>query len=255
MEKNKCHVNIRSISLFLLCLLMLSGSAAQRAMADSGKKGKDPGSSVSASLERARKEGKFLMILFYEKNDEKTGKMRSAMNAASGKSGQVRALFTEVNVNNKNENAAIAKYEINKVKKPVILVIASDGTIIRGFSEQASPAELEKAFVSDKMVKLLKAMQEKKPVIVSFMNKDFKNYQKSVQEVEASAKDVKGCVLIKADPKDEKDRQLLEQFNLKAGMSENTVMILDRGSLLGKLTGDINRNKIKSSFNCGCSSG
>jgi hypothetical protein len=56
-------------------------------------------------------------------------------------------------------------------------------------------------------------------------------------------------------PSFSKDRPLLDPFKLKADMTENTVIMMNNGSLLGTLTGNISRKTIADGFNCGCSSG
>ncbi|MHC9545021.1 MAG: hypothetical protein AB9903_36365 [Vulcanimicrobiota bacterium] len=223
------------------------------------KKAKTPanGSMVSASLDRAGKEGKFLVAMFFEKNDELTGQMRKVCQEAKKKYGKDKALFIEVDVNKKSEESAVTNYQIDRARKPVTLVIAADGTVVRGFSEKLSAADIEKAFVPEKMVKLLRALQEQRPVLVCFANKGFSNYEKVTSEVGAAVRGINGVVLIMVDPRNAKDLPLLEPFKLKPDMSENTVMMINRGSLLGKLTGEINSKAITDAFSCGsgCSSG
>jgi len=223
------------------------------------KKAKTPanGSTVATSLDRAGKEGKFLVAMFYEKNDELTGKMRKVCQEARKKFGKDKALFIEVDVNKKSEESAVTNYQIDRARKPVLLVIAGDGTVVKGFMEKVSTADIERSFVPEKMVKLLKALQEQKPVLVCFVNKGFRNYEKVTSEVAAAVPGISGVVLIMADPKNVKDQPLLEPFKLKPDISENTVMMINRGSLLGKLTGEINSKAITDAFSCGsgCSSG
>jgi hypothetical protein len=230
-----------------------SGSLAQGA-GEKKLEAQQPGDSIARALQSSSAKKKFVVALFFEHDDALTRAMKSAFNEAKKDYGKDTALFVAVDVKNKEEQSALAKYEIDKVKKPVLLVLARDGMVIREFVQKATIEDIRNSFVPDKVLTLLKATQEKKLVFVCFPGKDASQYKKAMAEVDNYAKTINNGIVIKVNPEDKSDLSFFSMFKVATEKGETHIAIVNQGNLKGMINGLVDRRKIDALVK-GCGSG
>jgi hypothetical protein len=205
----------------------------------------DENSAIGKALKSSAEKKKFLVALFYEKDDESTGAMKTVFAAAEKKFGKERANFVTVNVALKEERSAVDKYEIDKVKKPVLLVLSPEGSVINGFIQKTSLSQIEESFLSEKVLTFLKSAQERNLIFVCFPGQDPAQYEKNVKEIEAYAGQKGNSVVINVNPEDKDDAPLYSIFKMTPGKAPQAVVtILNQGALAGTLKGAVDAAKI-----------
>ncbi|MDQ7824220.1 MAG: hypothetical protein RDV48_15565 [Candidatus Eremiobacteraeota bacterium] len=218
----------------------------------------DDTSSVAEMLKSSSGKKKFLVVLFFEKDDEPTGKMKSVYKEAENKYGKETAHFVTVNVNDEKELPVVRKYEIDKVNKPVLLVLSPEGTVINGFVEDVSVSAIKESFLSEKVLSFLKSAQERRLIFVCFPGQDSAQFEKAMKEVDGYASKKENSVVIRVDPEDKNDMPLFSMFKMAPGKAPQTaVTILNQGALAGTLKGTVDSAKIDALLSScsNCSSG
>ena len=188
------------------------------------------------AIGRAAQNNKYLFLFFYNKDDETCKKMAYVIENA--KSNLLsRADFYSVDVADSGEAEVIKKYNVSLANLPLTIAIAPNGAITAGFPKVVTEEELKNAFVSQGTEKVIKVVQEGKLALVCFQNKNTKNRKQALIAAEGLAKDKQfnGAVeIIELDPKDEKEKSLVETCQVKSSNTATIVFLIPPGRIIGK---------------------
>ncbi len=218
------------------------------------------------AIQTAQKAGKYLLLLFYEKNDDAFKAMDTAVKTFLSKNASKTNSFNILTTNKENTDL-VTKYRINRAPLPILLVMAPNGAITGGFPRKVESRQIEVSIVPEIIAKVLKPLQDNKVVLVLLQNSKTKSNSESLSSAEEFSKDerLKGSVeIIKEDPAVAKNEKFLTQCKLDKNISESTLVLLTPpGSILGVYPGRVSKetlfNKIvASSSGCGpggCGSG
>ncbi len=216
--------------------------------------------SSSEDIARAKKENKILFLFFYEKGSDQCDRMSKILKKAKSKWSH-KAKFSSIDINDNKEKEIVLKYRIWRA--PVTLVMTPRGFIITGFSGVVELEDLEKAFVSPKMIEIIEGLQERKVIFLLIQNKSTKYANENLKTVNDVAEVLKKSIrVIKVNPKDNKEKKLLSQVNVNPNISKSTIVVISQsGSVGDRLEGKTTKKELFLSFKkilaqkSGCGSG
>ena len=222
--------------------------------------------SSEGAINKAKKTGQYLFIIFHDKKDEVFLAMEKEIEAfrkeTPAKSMVYKALITD-----KQDAEVVQKYQLSKVKLPAVLIFAPNGVVTGGFQEKVEKKQLERSIVSDLDMKIMKPLQEGKIALVLIQNDKTKLNKESSSSAEEFKSDptVKGMVeTVVADPSIKENKKFLSACKLDENMQEAVIVVLiPPGVITGVFKGKTDKSIIFNSFKgsscgsggAGCASG
>ncbi len=199
-----------------------------------------PLSPAATAIRDAAGANKFIFALFYRTEDEAMQAARTVLETALPKFAD-RAGLVAVNITDPKERALVAKYQLNRSPMPLVLAIAPNGAVTRGFPGKITEEQLETAFVSPGMQNCLKALQGRKMVFLCVQNGATRYNAEAMQGVQEFAADpeyAKTTELITVDPTDAAEESMLQQFKVDPNTEEAvTVFLAPPGTKIATYTG------------------
>ena len=197
------------------------------------------------TIDRAAKAGRYIFVFCYRADDEATRALRKTFSAAMEKFAD-RAATAQVNIADPLEQDFVAKYGLNRAPAPLVLALAPNGAVTRGFPGQFTEAQLETAFVSPGMQRCLKALQDRKLVLLCVQNGTTRHNAEAMQGVKdftADAQYAKTTEIVTVDPTDTAEASLLQQFKVDPQTDEAvTVFLAPPGTTVGTYTGEVKKD-------------
>lgn len=213
------------------------------------------------ALSKATTDKKYLFVFFYKDGSEKTQALRKIFNEALAKAPDKASTIT-VNLGDVAEKTFIAKYGVAKAPMPLALAIAPNGAVTGGFPGKFDEKDLIGTFASPGKEKCLKALQEKKLVIVSAQNNNTKfnaEANKGIQDFKADNRYAALTAIILVDPADPAEARLMEQFKIDPKTQTSvTVLMAPPASLVTTIQGKVTKDALVAALNpppCNCGPG
>ena len=154
----------------------------------------------------------------------------------------------EIDVTAESEKEAVSKYQLAYAPMPLLLAIAPNGAVTGGFPVRASAESLKDTIVSSSTAKCLKGFQDQKLVFVCIQNEKSDQAKEAMQGVKDFAKDprfAKDTLVIKVDPTDEGEGQLLTDLDVDPQSKEPvTVFFAPPGRFVGEFRGATNAEEL-----------
>jgi hypothetical protein len=213
-----------------------------------------------AGISRAAAANKFLFVFVTENNDDATQAARRTFETAAGKLAD-QTEWIAVDRNNTAEKEFVQKYGLATSPMPLVLAFAPNSAITAGFpAAQLTEQRLRDALVSPGMQQCLKALQDRKLVLVCVQNGSTKSNDAALQGVndfKADAKFAKVTEVVKIDPTAATEQTFLGQLQIDPKATEATTALLaPPGTVLAKFTGATEKKTLeaalqKASSGCG----
>jgi len=212
-------------------------------------------SPTERAIDRARKEGEYVFLLFYRPNDRGDAKMKGAFDRAQARLTE-KAVFVSVDMASRAEARLIDKYDVRRAPLPLTLVMAPNGAIVRAFTQPVQEDALANAFASAKVAEVLKALQDRKLVTLCLQGPTTKHNSESLLATRQFVSDAKlagQAVLVVADPQKEPD--LLKRCGIAVEPADSTtVMLLPPGRLIAKISGATTKDVLLARLQSGLAS-
>jgi hypothetical protein len=201
-----------------------------------------------AALRQAAEANQYLFVFFYEKDDDATRTARKTFDEAVQK---IIPATQSVAVDRSApaEAELVAKFGVDRAPMPLVLAIAPVGAVTGGIkAAELTEARLRDAVASAGMQKCLKALQDKRLVLVCLQNGRTEANDaamKGVNEFKADAQFAGMTEIVKVDPSDTKEIKLLAQ--LKADPQSKTAMtafLAPPGVVVAKVDGPTTKDAL-----------
>lgn len=211
------------------------------------------------AIRRASAASRHLFLFLYTKNDEQTGTARKTFESAVGKIGD-KADRAVVDCSAPAEKDLVEKFGLSTAPMPLILVIAPNGAITSGFPAiQVSEERLQGAFASPGMQKCLKALQERKLVILCAQNGNTKANTEAMSGVQAFKDDVRFAQIteiVKVDPADAGEAAFMAKLQLDPKTDQATTLVMaPPGAIVASFKGATDKDTLFAAIQKGCGSG
>lgn len=213
----------------VLCLGLLCSSSGLFA---SGENGVD-------AIESASKENKYLFIFFYKDTNEKTTQLQKVFDQTMQKLGE-QSRWIKINSTDPNEKPMIERFNLKRSPMPFILVLAPNGAITGGFTS-FTEEQLMSSFTSVGAEKCLKALQDRKLVLLCLQNDQTANNDaalKGVNDFKADQRFTNATEIVMINPSDKNEHKFLNQLSLNTNPNQAiTVLISPPAEIIGTYQG------------------
>ncbi len=204
-----------------------------------------PQSPATKAMEQASKVSKYIFILFYRADDEPTQAARKILDTAMTNLTD-RAVSTVVDIGNMQEQGLVNKYGLTRAPMPLVLAIAPNGAVTRGFPGKFTEEQLSTAFVSPGLQKCLKALQDRKMVFVCVQNDKTQHNTEALGGVMAFATDLENVTttaIVTIDPANADEESFLKQLKVDPKTDEAiTVFLAPPGAIVGTYKGAVSKD-------------
>ena len=200
-----------------------------------------------AAIDSAARGGKHLFVFFWKENDDQSrnmyGVFQSAMNKWSESADSVGVQITDP-----NERPIVDKFDLSRAPMPMVLALAPNGAVTKGFPIKFDENQLRDGFVSPCTAKCLKALQDRKLVLLCVQNERTQFTQvamSAAQSFKADARFASSTEVIVVDPEDRAEAALLQDLQVDARTPQAvTVLLAPPGQPIAKFAGAVTKDQI-----------
>lgn len=238
---------------FFLALAAISAVAvASTAVAQSPYPAKQPASQNAgkgmAALQQAAAADRYLFVLFWKEKNQQADAMWNALQSAMSKVAD-RADSVTVNVSDPAEKAMVAKFGIDRAPLPLVLALAPNGAITKGFPLKFDESQLLQAFVSPGTAGCLKALQARRLVLLSVQRRSPQFSQVSLEHGAADfvsdARFAGATEIVAIDPDDPAEASFLQELQVDPqAAGQTTVLLAPPGSIVAKFSGPVTKEQL-----------
>jgi hypothetical protein len=205
------------------------------------------------SLAEAAKQQKFVFILFYRTNDATTQEMYKVLNAELA--ARNNAAFIPVNITDPQEQAIVEQFDASRTPMPAVMAVAPNGAITGVFAQKLTAAQVDAAIVTPAQTRCMRALQDKKLVLLCVQPTGSKDLPLGVQQFKADKLNVNRTHLVSLQAGDPAEAKFLQQLNVRPDtQSTVTAFMAPPGVLLGtfndKVTPSVLMTKLAAAGQC-----
>jgi len=192
------------------------------------------------AVDRAAKANKYAFIFFFRTDDKHAQAMRTGLESAVAEIPDQAEAVT-VDLTDPLEKAIVDRFDLSRSPMPLILAVAPTGAITKHWFRRFDGKELEQAFVSPAEAQCLKALQDRKMVLVSIQNGKTAHNQEAmrgVNEFKADRLYAAQTALVSVDPTNEAEADFLKTLGVTPETEEAvTVLMAPPGRPIATFTG------------------
>jgi hypothetical protein len=108
---------------------------------------------------------KFSFVMFWKQNDANTQQVGETLRSAVTKRAD-RCEMSAVNVNDQANRSIVERYGVSRMPMPTVLCVAPNGAVTGAFVRKLNDEAVESALISPLAADIVKALQDKKIVVV-----------------------------------------------------------------------------------------
>lgn len=210
-------------------------------------------SSGQSSLAEAAKQQKFAFLLFYRANDATTQAMYKVLNAELARHNNTT--FVPVNITDPQEKAVIDQFDASRTPMPAVMAIAPNGAITGVFAQKLTAAQVDAAIVTPAQTRCMRALQDKKLVLLCVQPTGSQQVPVGVQQFKADKLNVNRTHLVSFQASDPAEAKFLQQLKVRPDTRTTvTAFMAPPGVLLGtfndKVTPTVLMTKLAAAGQC-----
>jgi hypothetical protein len=200
-----------------------------------------------SNLENAAAIDKYAFIFFYSDDSEQTQSKRSVFRRAMSNITE-KAVPLEIDTTDPTESQIVSKFGVSRAPMPLVLAVAPNGAITGGFPQEFEEGQLLGAFASSCEEKTLKALQERRVVVVCVQNGNTKlndDAMKGVQDLKADPNFGAFTEIVTLDPVDPSESDFLKALQVAPQTDTAvTVCLVPPGRAIARFTGGTKKETI-----------
>ena len=215
-------------------------SVASRTVLPSTSQGLD-------AMNAAARDGKYLFLFFWKNDDAQSRTMRGVFQSAMSKWAD-SSNSIDVQVTDPNERPLVKKFGLSRAPMPMVLALAPNGAVTKGFPVKFSENQLREGFVSPGTAGCLKALQDQKLVLLCIQNEQIPSAQVAMtaaQSFKADARYAKTTEIVTLNPQDPSEAGFLQDLKVDPRTSQAvTVVLAPPGNPVASFVGDVTKDQI-----------
>ncbi len=225
---SKC-ISLKAFSLALLAGLIFVGSTTVQAAS---------ASRAQQTLQQASSEKKMTFIMFFRNDDEATRNMYKVLSSETSRLSNTS--IVTVNVTNQAESELISRFDAGRMPMPAVVAVAPNGAVSGVFPRRVKPIQIQNAIVSPIQAECIKALQDKKIVLLCAQPETGAYVPKGVQEFQANPEFAARTHVVNVRASDPAEAKFLKLFSVPSSVSRPvTVFMAPPGKLLGVYKTDV----------------
>ncbi|MEX1225089.1 MAG: hypothetical protein WEA31_11140 [Pirellulales bacterium] len=195
----------------------------------------------------AAEESSFHYIFFWKQDDSHTRSMLQVFHEAT-QNLPVASATTIVRLDDSRQRSLVDQYDVSRAPMPLVLAVAPNGAVTKAWPVQFTAEQLGEGIVSPHTANCLKALQDKKLVVLCVMNRRTPNSQASYQSALAFQADPRFADATRVfvlDADDSRETSFLRQLQIAPGTNEPITLVLaPPGEQIAKLTGHVTNEQL-----------
>ncbi len=240
--------------------MTMQTAKAEPSAKDAEKAKASPG---TAAMKTAAKNHKYLFIYFWRDDTQQSREMRGVFQAALAKMADKANSF-EIQVGDVTERKVVDRLGVSRSPTPLVLAIAPNGAVTKGFVTRFDAKQLREAFVSPCTAECMKALQERKLVLLcvqpALPRVKQVSLQQGVQDFTADDEYVKNSRVVFLDAGDAAEAAFLKDLRVDPKTTAKvTVLIAPPAKVVGTFVGEVTKDelvaKLKAAQSCCCPGG
>ena len=206
-----------------------------------------PAGVAAQAIQHAADAKKYLFIFFYKAEDDATKSARKTFEEATPKLAE-KAEAVVVNASDRAESDVVNRFRLGKTPMPLVLAIGPTGAVTQNFTQNFDEQQLRTAFVSPGTEKSLKALQDRKYVLLCVQNGETKfndEAMRGVRDFVADPRYARSVEIVTVDPSDAREVDFLARFGLSVSRQEAvTLLLAPPGRVMGTFMGATDKNTL-----------
>jgi len=206
-----------------------------------------PAGVAAQAIQHAADAEKYLFIFFYKAEDDATKSARKTFEEATSKLAE-KAEAVVVNAGDRAELGVVNRFGLRQAPMPLVLAIGPTGAVTQNFTQNFDEQQLRTAFVSPGTEKSLKALQDRKYVLLCVQNGETQFNDQAMQGVRDFAADpryARSVEIVTVDPSDAREVDFLVRFGLNvSGKEAVTLLLAPPGKVMGTFIGATDKNTL-----------
>jgi hypothetical protein len=231
---------IAALTLAALCLAQTASIQAQQFTSTQAASA-SPG---AAAMQKAARDGKYLFVYFWKQNDQQTQSMQGVFHDATSKMSDVADAIS-VQITDPNNAPIVKQFGVSRAPMPLALAIAPNGAVTKGLPVSFNEKQLQEAVVSQGTATCLKALQDRKLVLLCVKHQIDSNAFQGARELAQDARFAASSQIVTIDPADKSEQSFLQ--SLQVDPSDNngvTVVLTPPGQPVAKFAEDATKAQI-----------
>ncbi|OHB72507.1 MAG: hypothetical protein A2V70_00865 [Planctomycetes bacterium RBG_13_63_9] len=212
-----------------------------------------------AAIDAAARNGKYLFVYFWKANDKQSQAMYGVFQSAMKKWVESTDSIA-INMGAPSEKPVVDKFGVSRAPMPLVLALAPNGAITKGFPIKFDENQLREGFVSPCTAKCLKCLQDRKLVLLCVQNEKTEFTQVAMtaaEDFKADARYAKATEIVALDPEDRAETAFLQDLKIDPRTSQAvTVVLAPPGQPVASFVGAVTKDQIVAKVQAGpCAGG
>ena len=200
-----------------------------------------------AAIDSATRGGKYLFIFFWKTNDKQNQTMYGVFQSAMKKWTESTDSIA-INMAAPGERPVVDKFGVSRAPMPLVLALAPNGAITKGFPIKFDENQLREGFVSPCTAKCLKCLQDRKLVLLCIQNEKTRFAQVAMtaaQSFKADTRYAKATEIVSLNPDDQTEEAFLRDLQVDPRTPQAvTVLLAPPGQPIAKFAGAVTKDQI-----------
>jgi hypothetical protein len=195
----------------------------------------------SDAVDAAARNNQFAFVMFYRGNDAAAQKMHGVLKSTLG--GRKDAVIVPVQINNTAEQALIKQFDATRIPMPAMAVLAPNGAVCTVVPQRVSPQQVTNAIVSNGQAKCLKALQDKKIVLLCAQPSAGSTIPTGVQQFQADTLYKDRSTVVALNATDPAESKFLKQLRIRTDQRSPVVALMaPPGVMVGVFNGNVSHD-------------
>lgn len=201
-----------------------------------------------AAIDRVGAAHKYVFIFFWREKSPQTDKAWNVFQPAAARLAD-SAEVVSIQITSPAEKPLVDKYGVSRAPMPLVLAVAPCGAITKAFTKAFDENQLRAAFVSPCMQLCLKALQNRKLVLVCVVDQanpqDPVTIPKGVEDFKADRKFGPATEIVLVNARDQSEAAFLQDFQVDPRTQKPVIVFLaPPGSLIGRFGGGVTKQQL-----------
>lgn len=210
-----------AVAMTILAITPLTNAFSQEITFASNSSSND----ALAAMQQAAGSGKYLFVYFWKQNDEQNRSMRGVFDRTTSRISD-RVNTTVVNIADPQNQPMVNKFGVSRAPMPLVLAIAPNGAVTKGLPMAFDEKQLLEGLVSDATATCLKALQDRKVVLLCVKQSFDSTSFQGVNDFANDPRFVDACQIVKLDPTDVSEGKFLASLKVPASTREGVMVVL-----------------------------
>jgi hypothetical protein len=208
----------------------------------------DNPSQGQAAIQRAAASNKYVFIFFWNVQNQQSDKAWTVLQSVSNKMAD-QVDIVSIQTTNPAEKAVVDRYGVSRAPMPLVMAIAPCGAITKAFAGNLDENKLQAAFVSPCTQQCLKALQDRKLVLVCVSDQasqpDYVNLPQGVRDFKADKQYGPVSEIVLVNAREQSEAAFLKELQVDANLPNPVVVFLaPPGSVIGKFNATASKQQL-----------